>query len=101
MRLKVSRARSGRHGSGVGSDGTVRTSSLARSRETQWAGRLQACRRRGEQEPRIRRMAHKLDRGLTRSGTRAGPALVASFTPPGKDKGGPGNRPRATAFLRA
>lgn len=46
-------------------------------------------------------MAHKLNLGLTRSGTQAGPGLVASFTPLGKDKGGLGNRPRATAFLRA
>ena len=43
MRLKVSRARSGLHGSGVGSDGVVRTSSLGRSCEAQWAESLQEC----------------------------------------------------------
>ena len=43
MRLKVSRARSGLHGSGVGSDGAVRTSSLDRSCEAQWAESLQEC----------------------------------------------------------
>lgn len=58
MRLKVSRARSGLHGSGVGSDGGVRTSSLGRSCEAQWAESLQERRERGEQEPRARRKAH-------------------------------------------
>jgi len=62
MRLKVSRARSGLHGGGVGSDGTVRTSSLGRSCEAQWAESLQECRERGEQEPRVRRKAHKIPR---------------------------------------
>ncbi|GAA0259736.1 hypothetical protein GCM10008965_30280 [Methylorubrum aminovorans] len=60
MRLMVSRALSGLRGGGAGSDGAVRTSSLRRSCDAQWAERLQVCRKRGEQEPRFRRMAHPI-----------------------------------------
>ncbi|ACS39854.1 Hypothetical protein MexAM1_META1p2052 [Methylorubrum extorquens AM1] len=58
MRLTVSRALSGLRGGGAGSDGAVRTSSLRRSCDAQWAERLQVRRERGEQEPRPRRKAH-------------------------------------------
>ena len=57
MRPMVSRALSGLRGGGAGSDGAVRTSSLRRSCDAQWAERLQVRRERGEQEPRPRRKA--------------------------------------------
>ena len=114
MRLKVSRARSGLHGGGVGSDGAVRTSSLGGSCEAQWAESLQECRERGEQEPRIRRKAHTDPalrqpvnpsiaalRELPRSGTGRTGAVAASFTLPRDDASGPGIRFSVTAFSRA
>ncbi|GEM97862.1 hypothetical protein MRA01_24020 [Methylobacterium radiotolerans] len=98
MRLKVSRARSGLHGGGVGSDGAVRTSSLDRSCEAQWAESLQECRERGEQEPRVRRMAHMISRPIPPAGlvAGAGPCPV-----PGQGRPGPLRlRSRSRAMMR-